>query len=634
MPNSQFFRKLLYGFGCFALGAVCQLSAQAPVSGNSQEVRMAPASTSLESNTLPGMTDRVFNTDSDSVDFEEGVLHWKGRTFNLGNNRVMRARFERYLASPQMDAQQAEYVQILKDIERRLSLIDTNNEVKTGPETEKEIFEAWKLLFRAGEFPVDNGSSLIVANLVNNAWRVRNEGRNSRIYEEELKTQKQRLQDKVLQDAFWQESKVKQAQENARTGEAPVIVEGITQGVYDTEQLFEVKTRIAALNTQTAGNAVQLKLQFQSQMLQFLLQRRYQHAIMASAFYGHIFKGSHQGLEVGEQQLAEFLPDSNMKPTVNLLEFMAREAMRDVEIGMDTVRNTYDNGELYAALERLQETYFLGEYMPNVVQFESEKKQALLDLFRSTRDLQKLMDFKDYGEAEKLVQSIQQRAKDFPASAIITVINTAKRASNLSVLKARQAIALSQFDKVEQSIQEAAQYWPLNPEIMQFSESLAMQSDMSNQGAKLFDELFQTGNFRRIFDRRSEFAAALMSDTLRSAQLKQVVDKISQVEFLLAQVKESLAQDNPYFAWETILQAEAIYPDDLPLQRLKADVSVRASRYAQVVSEAERALEDQAYPLALMRYLDAKNIYPASRASRLGLEKAAEALLAKRAESN
>jgi len=616
------------------LATLCH--AQAPVQGSSQEVRMAPASTTLDSNTLPAMTNKAFNTDSDSVDFEEGLLHWKGRTFNLGNNRVMRARFERYLSSPDANENELAYSQVLKEIEQRLSLINENNEAKTSEKANTELFEAWKLLFKAGEFPVDNGSSLIIANLVNNAWRVRNEGKTAAVYNDELKRQVTNLQNRVLQGAFWDESKAKRYVEDTKDGKTPappVSPNRVTQAVYDTEQLAEVKASIAALNTQTASTGIQLKLQFQSQILQFLLQRRYQHTIMGAAFYGHLFKGSQQGLVVGEKQLAEFLPDSNMKPTVNLLEFMAREAIRDVGIGMDTVRNTYANGDLYASLERLQETYFLGEYMPNVVQFSSEKKMNLLTLFRQTRELQKLMDFKDYNGAESVVQDVQKRASDFQASPIITIINTAKRSSNLAVLKAKQAIGIGQFDKAEQAIMEATKLWPLNPEIMQFSEKLATQSDMSNQGSRIFDEYFASGDYRKIFDKRSEFAAAVMKDPLRSAQLKDAVDKISQVEFLLAQIREALTQNNPYFAWEMILQAESVYPNDLELQRSKADVSVRASKYAQLLADAERAYTQGNQPLALLRYLDAKQIYPASKTSRIGLEKSAQALLKNATES-
>ena len=71
-----------------------------PSSTLSPSLEVPQQATRVESDTLLTGADKVFNTDSDSIDFEEGGFNWKGRTFNLGDNRLIRARFERYLASP------------------------------------------------------------------------------------------------------------------------------------------------------------------------------------------------------------------------------------------------------------------------------------------------------------------------------------------------------------------------------------------------------------------------------------------------------------------------------------------------------------------------------------------------------
>lgn len=617
----------------FMLGLGVLAYAQAPVGSmpvSNQNVNVAPGGSSFDSNTLPAMSDRVFDTENDAVDFEEGSLYWKGRTFNLGNNRVMRARFERYLAGPEISENQASYMETMRQIEQGLSLIDENLDLRSSDEAKKSLFEAWKLLFQAGGNQYDGGNSLIIANLVNNAWRVQKEQRVSVIYEEELKNQQRKLEDTISQEVFWQEKKleraVKEAQKN-KTNAPIAMSEGQAALTNRMEEMTTVKGLIASLATQTASSAMELKLQFQSQMVQFLVQRRYQHVIIASQFYNLIFKGSHQGLEVGKEQLSEFLPNSDLKPTVGFLESVAREAIADTKTGMSAVENAYENGELYGAMERLQETFFLGEYVPDVLVYPETKKKSLLDLFRQQRELAKLMDFKNYTQAEALVQEMASAASDFPASSILTLTSTAKRASNLAVLKAKQAIATGAFEKAEAAIQEATKFWPLNPEVMEFSENVADQVDMGAQGVRIFDELYDSNDFRKIFDRKAEFAAALLQDKARSEQLKEVIDKLAKVDFLLAQVKEAMAQNNPYFAWETILQAESIYPDDLELQRAKADISVRASEFARNLDEAERAEADDQYGMALMRYLDAKEVYPASRNARLGLERSAKALL-------
>ena len=65
--------------------------------------------------------DRLFDVNSDSVDMENGSMQWKGKTFNLGNSRAMRMRFERYLASPAAGGDMTKYIATLTQIEKILA---------------------------------------------------------------------------------------------------------------------------------------------------------------------------------------------------------------------------------------------------------------------------------------------------------------------------------------------------------------------------------------------------------------------------------------------------------------------------------------------------------------------------------
>ena len=129
-----------------------------------QTINVPQQSTQFESETLLVGADRVFDTDSDSIDFEEGGFNWKGRSFNLGDSRLVRARFERYLASPLPSENAAEYLQLLDSIEKQLQV----NNLRLNTEILQDL---WNLLFEAAEYQMDGGSSLIVANQVANAWR-------------------------------------------------------------------------------------------------------------------------------------------------------------------------------------------------------------------------------------------------------------------------------------------------------------------------------------------------------------------------------------------------------------------------------------------------------------------------------
>ena len=86
---------------CFGWCALTVLGfAQAPPPAPAQ----GGTAGNYSSSTAEGGADRLFNVNSDSVDLENGTMQWKGTTMNLGNARLVRARFEGYLSAiPQKD---------------------------------------------------------------------------------------------------------------------------------------------------------------------------------------------------------------------------------------------------------------------------------------------------------------------------------------------------------------------------------------------------------------------------------------------------------------------------------------------------------------------------------------------------
>jgi len=96
-----------------------------------------------------------------------------------------------------------------------------------------------------------------------------------------------------------------------------------------------------------------------------------------------IFKGSHQELQVGKGQLEQFLPGSDLSYTVDSMSFIAREAVNDVNKGVEAVNAAYEERRTMLALERLQEVFFLGEHLTELNKIPTEQRRHLLDLYRS-----------------------------------------------------------------------------------------------------------------------------------------------------------------------------------------------------------------------------------------------------------
>lgn len=621
----------------------------------------------LENNTLLQIINKAFNTDSDAFNPEDGTLTWKGHTYNVGQMRAFRARFERYLAQPESIDNDV-YRAILNEVFNLLS-------TRGGEVGNESTRKAWQLLYRASEYEVDGGASLAVANQVFNAWRIRDERDALSVTQAELDRIRRRQQ---LDVAFAGDNMAREGVDLAgqagnaagslaagntdssgsgsgsgtgtTTGATPPSTgrrggdsggdsgsrrsqiggtpsQGPVSQLFRTRELAETEAKIKAAESGAMLSGVQAKLQFQTTLVNLFLQRRFQHCLIAASFYRHIFRGTAQELEVGKKEIQSFLPSSDLAITVETLEFLAREAINDTEASMLAVRANYADGQHVAALERLQETFFLGEFLPGVAQFEREKKQVLLRLYQKIDTARKLADLKDYDAVDKLVEEIGVTAKDFRASEVVSALRAAQRMSTLALYAAQQAAATGDFIRAQEGVQRAASLWPLNPAIKTYTENMANQVDIGSQAAVLFDDAMKRGDLRRLYDQRSELAIALLSDAVRGPQLREVIEKLSRVEIFLAQAHELLAQNNAFGAWEALEAATQLTPNDVSVNQRRGELAPRVAAFVGRIDTARRHEEAGRHAAALTQWLAAQNIYPASSLARLGIARTGSRLL-------
>jgi hypothetical protein len=615
----------------------------------------------IESNTLLSIINKAFDTDSDAFNPEEGTVSWKGHTYNIGQFRVFRARFERYLGQPESIDQDV-YRAIVNEV---FSLLSTRSGEAAADNTRK----AWQLLYRASEYESDGGASLAIANQVFNAWRIRDEKEAIGVTQSELERIRRQQQSAVVYsgDLIAREG-VTSASSAVSTGASilPGTASGGSAGsgsggnnttsasdnrpaqnnrpsatteiggsptagpvsqFFRARELAETEAKLKAAEGSAMLTGVQAKLQFQTAIVNLFLQRRFQHCLIAASFYRYIFKGSAQTLEVGKKEISSFLPSSDLAITVETLEFLSREAMNETEASMQGVRASYADGQLVGALERLQETFFLGEFLPPVAQFEREKKQVLLNLYKQVDEARKLADLKDYDAVEKLVTEIGLTAKDFRTSEVTSALRAAQRMSTLSLYGAQQAAATGDYVRAQEGVQRAAGLWPLNPALKTYTENMAQQVDLGSQAAVLFDDASKRGDLRRIYDQRSELAIALLSDAVRGPELKEIIERISRVEIYLAQAKELVAQNNAFAAWEALDAASTLTPNDVIVNQRRADLAPRVAAFVGRVDSAKRQEESGNQAAALTQYLAAQGIYPASSLARTGIARVSGALL-------
>lgn len=600
-------------------------SSQQPMS-NAQAGASAPTSGMFESNTFLEMANRVFDPSSDSMDFENGSFEWKGKNFNLSEQRVFRSRFERFLlASPTEEEER--YAQLMSDIIERLSASSDNSD--------DAILDTWELLFRASDFQLDGGNSTIVANQVFNAWRIRKESRGVSMTQRELQDIRKYQQEivanralalKNIREARLRETSARQRDEaESKSGGEEAVT---SEAAFRMLDLAETEAKILALETQSAMTGLQAKLQFQSQIVSFIIQRRFEHALVLAGFYQSIFKGSHQALEVGKSQLEEFFPGSDLTFTVDSMTFIAREAINDVNKGVEAVNAAYEEDRNLIALERLQEVFFLGEYLTELNKIPTQQRRHMLDLYRGLIEAGELAEAKDYNGVSELALQIYEIAPDFPKNRVLSGVETAKSMSDMAVFAASQYRNLGDIDRARSELQTAIDIWPSNPSVREFQQETTKLATAGSQGVQIFDDLYKRNDRRGIYDRRMDLSFALAEDEQRKPLLMAVVEEVARIDLLVSQSNELVTQGEAYAAWELLAEAARVDSTDGPLNQARAELAPRVADFVLQVDRAERQSEAGHHAGALAAYLAAQDIYPVSRICRQGIEREADALMA------
>jgi len=608
----------------FSLFGWCALTvlgfAQAPPPGAT--VNTSGTAGDYKSSTAEGGADRIFNVNSDSVDMENGTMQWKGTTMNLGNSRAVRARFERYLAAPTDSGDMKRYVAVLDQIQFLLSAQSINQE-----NYYRNQQEAFNLLFKAAEFDIDAGSSLTIASQVQKVWVMKQEFRQIEVTKAQLETLRKVQEGVIINRAdMIEEANAANAQASSKSKPLGKSSTGATELGYKVKDEARTQAEILAKNAEMTALGLKAKIEFQSQMVSFLMARRYRHSLITSAFYRVLFKGGSQNIVVGAKEVKEFFPISDFVPTLESFDMLSREAIKDTSKGMQTVDDLVKQGELYGAFERLQETFFLGEFEPVVMAYPQEKKRDMLALWKDLRELQRLGDEHDLGSVEGYVNKVRGRARDFPGAPILSKVTNAMNASNMSLLSAKSAALAGDNAKAEAALERAAKIWPQNPGVKDFATQVVSRQDTLAQKVPEFDRLFTESKWRDIYNKKLEYALALAQDKERSEKLRKVVNRVGELDANIQKASVLASQNNPYLAWDVIVEVYKTESDDLVLAKTRSDIAPLVANYAQLIGHAEKLEKDGAEAAALTAWLSAQDLNPASPACGAAVKRLAKSV--------
>ena len=610
----------------FSLFGWCALTvlgfAQAPPPGGT--VNSGGTAGNYKSSSAEGGADRIFNVNSDSVDMENGSMQWKGTTMNLGNSRAVRARFERFLAAPTDSGDMKRYIATLDQIQLLLSAQSINQE-----NYYRNQQEAFNLLFKAAEFDIDANNSLTIASQVQKVWVMKQEFRQIEVNKNQLETLRKMQEGiiinraDIIEDASDARSR---SQGNSKAGSLGKASSGTTELGFKVKDEARTQAQIIARDAEMTALGLKAKIEFQSQMVAFLMARRYRHSLITSSFYRVLFKGGSQNIVVGAKEVKEFFPISDFVPTLESFDMLSREAIKDVSKGVQTVDDLVKQGELYGAFERLQETFFLGEFEPAIMSYPYEKKREMLALWKDLRELQRLGDERDLGNVEGYVNKVRGRARDFPGAPILSKVTNAMNASNMSLLSAKAAALSGDNVKAEAALERAAKIWPQNPGVKEFANQVVGRQDTLAQKIPEFDRLMTESKWRDIFNKKLEYALALAQDKERSEKLRKVVNRVGELDANIQKASVLASQNNPYLAWDVIVETYKTESDDIVLAKTRSDIAPLVANYAQLIGHAEKLEKDGAEAAALTAWLSAQDLNPASPACGAAVKRLAKSV--------
>ena len=627
MISSRIFSLLLLSIG----SALAQVPDAAAPGG-----APAPASTPIGQSAPPGGSGNAkpaqaspFGQEVPVLDPGSEVLTFNGKNWNVTNNRIFQARFEKYLNAPEASSREdVEYRQI---IERILALL------APGQATVQNVDAAFRLLPYGGRYDIDARLCNSLADSVYSVWQAqRNQARlvnaNESLDEAARKIEWNiaivNSEKGVAKPPQPSGGRAGNQQKGGATNAAvnPANQTDMQTAGY-TRRLAESLAAIKANQVKRELSELQTKVEFQAMMVQFLMQRRFQHVLMATRFYRALFTDGDTKLNLGKDAADLFAKSTGMPPTVSIIDSMANEMIRDVREGVKAFDFLLEKNEMQGATMRMQEAFVTGEYMPEVRLVLRSKKRQCLEFAQKSYQLISSIDVKDYARAEQLVKDLKKVANDFDDSKPTAAIEGAKVAASGKLAKAKQSALNNNQAELEKALTEAATIWPGNPEFKEVFAQLNKQGDVMQKALLEYDQLLSQRNYRQIWNEKFRFGAAIALNPERKESLEKVMKSIETIEASLMRAEEMGRTGNHAGAWEGLERAWAEFPDDAKLNQQRADMTTRASDFVKTIRNAEDLEKREQYGSSLAHFLKAQKIYPASDFAKDGIARLVKLVL-------
>ena len=551
-----------------------------------------------------------------------------GVAIPLGDNRLLKARFEKYLSQPpETDADAAQYRKNVAEILGAISPFRSG-----GP----DIYVGFKLLPSAASYPGDANLCMSLAESIYMAMLAKNNSGALKTLNKSIEEEKQA----IIRQADWDARNDKKEALNTNAGAggkgggkggggnsqpASDTGSGASSLKYaDTLRRITEIEGLKKLNIiQTEAQTIRTKAQYQVTMVQWFMQRRFEHVLMAARFYNQIWKDGDSTLRIDKNSdVSKLFSESlGISPTVASLDSLSNEAIREVAKYIEAFDLMLSRDELHSASQRLMEAYALGEYLGPVATLSLDKKLRVAAYVRDLHELYGTLQARDYVKGKELADRLKTLAKDFPSSKVDSAIAAYTLASDLAIEEAKSHLLARDSDKAAEKIKAATEIWPTNPKLQEFRDLVANSGGLVT-ARNDFDRLLSEGNYREIAKRQYEFAPAIQGDSTREDAFKQIMGNLKEIEESIGKANEFARMGQNYGAWEQLAEIRERFPDD---PRLGREIELLSSKVADFTLALDKARQFESRTpkqtgSALTWYLKARSIHPTSEQADKGIQ--------------
>ncbi len=579
----------------------------------------SPASGTQTLPSTPGDTDKssiasVGGIPIPKYDPGSEIFEWNGFKWNIYDNRVFQARFEKYLNAQEetSEADQA-YQNVMDTMMAKLA---------PGRATPASMDEAFALLPQASNYESDARLCDDIANAVYAVWLSKREDARMRSALNALEQERKRHEWNIQVSRG--SSGLAPTADNApdaATRRAERQMETEARTLPHVTRLAEVNAALKANEAKRQLSEVQAKIEFQALLVQLFMQRRFQHVLLGTRFYRTLFGDGDTRLQLKGDAEKFFKRSTGLPPTVGILDSLANEAVRDANEGVRTYQFLVDSNELASGSKRLADAFVIGEFLPSLRTLPRVEKRKTLAFTQKINQLLSALDVKDYTLADQLLPELRAMASDFDDSKPRAVIETSRTIASMHLAKARNAAVAGDREGLETELRLAAEIWPRNPALNELSTSIFSQSDVQQRAMVDFDQLLSQKNYRQIYEDRVRFIAATALYPDRVAQLQEVLENMQAIEGTLIQAREIAKRGDSAGAWEAVERIHGRFPNDLALSEMRATLTTSAADFVRTLRNAEDLEGRGQVGSSLAWYLKARQLYPPSDFAREGIDR-------------